>query len=564
MTSENIELHRQIQELQSQLDRYQKTNEVLKKKVSELSTGGKRSVALSKATENDYEPASARIEVASRVKSVFFENVSHEIRSSMNGIVGMTNLVLETSLTDDQRQYLEMVEASVDRLLMVINEVLDFSRIENGELELEPEDFNLKESLDHDLYVLSKVAEEKGLEFSCTVSPEVPDIINGDVSRLVQIVTNLANNAIRFTDKGDVVVNIENGGYNKSKELQLKFSISDTGCGIDPEKLELMKYYFKQDKKPHVTVPLSIGTTGLGLTVTSQLIKIMGGTIGVESEKAGTEFWFVLPFKEVAVVTDEEEKTNATLENIQEDPSFVLRGAKVLLAEDEYINRVLIETILKQLGVEVDSVESGKEAVKKACEGEYQLVLMDVQMDDVDGLEATRLIRKHERKVGGHVGIIALTAQAMPGDRGKCLQAGMDDYLPKPAQREELVEVMSRFLTSRALLVGTDSETQTNLVRTLVETGWKVTIAESYRSALYEVSLSQFDLIILDLSLTDQEGLMAVKVVRKLEEYSGQQARIVGIVEDSSSFEPEAHGLNGYIEKPMNQEIILEHIEAAR
>ena len=214
------------------------------------------------------------------------------------------------------------------------------------------------------------------------------------------------------------------------------FSIRDTGCGIAPEKLELINQYFKEKVQRSVALPLAVGTTGLGLTVTSQLVKLMGGEIGAESAEGQTTFWFTLPFKEVADLAGIEEKANATLEGIEEEVAYILRGARVLLAEDEYINRVLIETILNQLGVEVTSVASGRQAVAEACTGAYQLVLMDVQMDDVDGLEATRRIRKYESKHGGHLAIIALTALAMSGDREKCLQAGMDDYLPKPVQKK--------------------------------------------------------------------------------------------------------------------------------
>ena len=503
--SEIEQLEKQIDTLKKQLANQKKTSNLLKKRalqaiVNSNSGGGE-------ATHGEYEAGLVQAELASRVKSVFLENVSHEIRSSMNGIVGMTNLVLETELSPDQRSYLEMVGSSVDRLLVVVNAVLDFSRIETGEIGLEPEDFNLKEGLDHDLYLLNLSAEKKNIELTCTIEPEVPAHVHGDWARLVQIVNYLINNGIKFTQSGGVAVKIENGGYDSSCNLLLRFSISDTGCGIAPEKLELINYYFKQKVKPNVSMPLSVGTTGLGLTVASQLVKLMGGEIGVESEAEGTRFWFVLPFKEVADVSTTEEKANATLESIEEEATYALRGAKVLLAEDEYINKVLIETILKQLGVEVTSVDNGKEAVKEGCSGEYQLVLMDVQMEDIDGLEATRRIRKHEKKHGGHVSIVALTALAMPGDREKCLQAGMDDYLPKPVQRNELIIVLKQFLTNRVLIVDNDLESQNVLVRTLIESGWQVTIAESRRSAMYEASLTHFDLIILDLSTPQLEGM---------------------------------------------------------
>ena len=503
----------------------------------------------------------ARAELSNRVKSVFLENVSHEIRSSMNGIVGMTELVLETELSSEQRQYLEMVGTSVDRLLVVVNEVLDLSRIETGELELDLEDFNLKESLDHDLYLLNLSARKKDIDLVCTIEPAVPAYVHGDSARLVQVVTSLVNNGIKFTTTGGVFVKIENAGYDSGNNILLRFSIRDTGCGIAEEKLELINHYFKQKAKPNIALPLSVGTTGLGLTVASQLVKLIGGEIGVESSPQETTFWFTLPFKEVADFAGIEEKANATLEGIEGEVTYALRGAKILLAEDEYINRVLTETILKQLGVDVTSVTNGREAVDEACAGEYQLILMDVQMEGLDGLEATRLIRKHESKHGGHVNIIALTALAMTGDREKCLQAGMDDYLPKPVQRNELIAVLAQFLTKRVLVVDGDPASQNVFVRTLVEAGWQVTIAETKRSAMYEASLSHFDLIVFDLSTTLLDGVETVKIIRQLEEFSGQRTQIFGLGEERDKGEFQKKGFDAYIERPVNKEKILQQLE---
>ncbi|EKD40199.1 MAG: hypothetical protein ACD_75C00144G0008 [uncultured bacterium] len=553
-------LQQQVEDLQNQLARQKKNNELLKKRTVQAILNGKR--AEQEVSERgDCEAGRARAELASRVKSVFLENVSHEIRSSMNGIIGMTNLVLETELSPEQRLYLEMVSSSVDRLLVVVNEVLDFSRIETGELEIEPEDFSLKESLDHDLYVLNLAARKKDIDLTCTIEPDVPAFVHGDPNRLVQILTNLVHNGIKYTEKGGVAIKIENRGYDAKKTLLLRFSVTDTGCGIAPEKLELISHYFKQRTNSTVSMPLSVGTTGLGLTVSSQLVKLMGGEIGVESSSEGSTFWFVLPFKEVADISSFAEKANSTLENIAENVTYVLKGAKVLLAEDEHINRVLIETILTQLGVDVTSVDNGREAVKEACSGKYQLVLMDVQMEEMDGLEATRVIRKHERKQGGHLDIIALTAQAMPGDREKCLQAGMDDYLPKPLERNQLIEVLAKFLTRRALVVDGDPISQGVVIHTLIEAGWQVTIAETRRSAMYEASLSHFDLILLDVSTPQLESLKAAKILRQLEEYSGQRALILGVGEENGFAPLQECGFDAYLARPVTQEKILKQLE---
>lgn len=554
-------LQRQVEDLQKQLAKQKKANELLKKRAVQAIISGKR--AEQEVRErSDCETGLASAQLASRVKSVFLENVSHEIRSSMNGIIGMTNLVLETDLSPEQRQYLEMVNSSVDRLLVVVNEVLDFSRIENGELEIEPEDFNLKESLDHDLYVLHQAAKAKNLDLTCAIESDVPAYVHGDPNRLVQILTNLVNNAIKYTDKGAVAIRIENHGYTASNTLLLKFSVRDTGCGIAPEKLELISEYFKYRPGAHLaSMPLSVGTTGLGLTVSSQLVKLMGGEIGVASSPDGSNFWFILPYKEVSDFSSFAETTTSTIENIVENVAYELKGAKVLLAEDEYINRVLIETILTQLGVDVTTVDNGREAVKEACSGKHQLVLMDVQMEGMDGLEATRAIRKHERRHGGHLDIIALTAQAMPGDREKCLQAGMDDYLPKPLERNQLIEVLAKFLTRRALVVDGDPLSQSIILHTLIEAGWQVTIAETRRSAMYEASLSHFDLILLDISTPQLESLKAAKILRQLEEYSGQRAFMLGVGEEKSFAGAKDFGFDAYLPRPLTEDAILKQLE---
>lgn len=558
--SDTEKLEKRLKKLEAELVEQKRTNKLLKKRAVQAIVGN-RNAQLCEVDRKECEAGLVRAELSSRVKSVFLENVSHEIRSSMSGIVGMTDLVLETELSQEQRVYLEMVGSSVDRLLVVVNEVLDFSRIETGEIEFEAEDFELKQSLDHDLYVMSQSAQDKGLELNCIVAPDVPTHVHGDWARLTQIVTNIVNNGIKFTDKGSVSITIENDGYDTDNNLKLKFCVEDTGCGITAEKLEQISYYFKQEIKPNIPLPLSIGTTGLGLTVTSQLVKLMGGEIGVESDGNGTKFWFVLPYQEVADFATLQEKTTETVANIQEESTYALRGAKVLLAEDEYINRVLIEKVLEQLGVEVFSVASGEEAVEAACSGKHEFILMDIQMDGIDGLEATRRIRSHEKKHGGHIPIVAITAHAMAGDREKCLRAGMDEYLRKPVDRKEILEVLTEHLRSCALVVDSDIESQNIFVKNLVELGWKVTIAETKRSAMYEATLNHFDLIILDTSSSQIKGLEAVKTIRQLEQYTGQRATIISLDVDSAAQEKQDENeFDGTIVRPVTSEKLLAHL----
>lgn len=553
-------LQQQVQDLKKQLAGQAATNATLKKKAFGAVVQGHPFKGQDSRTLS-LEQLQLYADQSSRVKSNFLENVSHEIRSSMNGIVGMTSLVLSTDLSREQREYLGMVNTSVDRLLGVVNQILDYSKIESGQLDLKMEDFSLRESLDHELYLLQLSAQKKGLGLSCQIDSDVPAYIHGDPQRLVQIVSSLVDNGIKFTTSGSVEIRIENDGYDSSNNLILKFLVIDTGCGIVETTQELISHFFKQQASHHVPQLLIVGSAGLGLTVVSQLVKIMGGDIGFESDHSGSVFWFTLPVKEAVDFYTAEERGNRAFENIEEKTTYALKGARVLLAEDEYINRVLIETILKQLDMEITCVESGDRAVEEACQNQYDVVLMDVQMEQMDGLEATRKIRDHEKKSGGHLPVIALTARVMPGDREKCLQAGMDDYLPKPVEKDHIVDVLNKYLTSRALVVVSEVENQQLLVRTLVEHGWQVTIAETSRTALYEVSLSHFDLIIFDITMAENECLAAVETVRQLEEFSGQRAVIVGMGEKADREKYLTYGIDGYIDGPLTSEKIRTQLD---
>ncbi len=547
-------LQRQIEDLKNQVAREKKTTTILKKRafMAAMKVRSFKNIE----TQEKWEEQDLGTEQTNHVKNTFLEDVSHKIRSSMNGVIGMTNLVLETDLTEEQRQYMEMVSSSIDQLLGVVNQVLDYSRIESGQIDLKREDFELKEGLDHDLYLLQLTAQRKGLELSCHISPNVPAHIHGDQGRLVQVINNLVSNGIKFTTEGSVKIKIENDGYDKNNNLQLKFIITDTGCGIGKKNQGLISRYFKQRVKRHASHPLIMGSTGLGLTVVSRLVGIMGGGIGLESDSSGSTFWFTIPVQEVTDYQTVEEQGSRALETIEKTDSYALKGARVLLAEDEHINRVLIQTILQQFGVEVTCVESGERAVEEGCNGKYDILLMDVQLGKMDGLEATREIRKFEKKTGSHLPVVALTAMAMPGDREKCLQAGMDDYLSKPVEREHLVDMLDKHLTSKALVVVSEVDSQQIIVRTLVESGWQVTIAETRRTAMYEVSLSHFDLIVFDVTVPELKNLEAVKIIRQLEEYSGRRATIMGVGVDLNDEKGVEYGMDRYISGSLTQDKI--------
>lgn len=498
----------------------------------------------------------AQSEQAGRVKSEYLENLSHDIRTSMNGIIGMTNLVLETELTEEQERFLDMVNSSVDRLLEVVNEVLDYSKIETGQLQLNPDSFDLMESLDHDLYLLRMAAEQKSMRLTCEIDPDVPARLFGDSRRLVQVLTNLVHNGIRYSSAGSVSIKVKNDGYDNENKILLSFSVHDTGEGIE---LETQKKIFNCFCQQEPCQSVSSDGAGIGLAICAQLVKQMGGEIGLASSPKGSVFWLTVPFREAAVpdIPDEDDIAAARQE---ESAWYALQGAKVLLAEDETINRVLTETLLAKVGVEVTGVENGARAVAEAESGKYQIILMDVQMPVMDGLEATRRIRALEKGKENPVIIIALTALAMQGDREKCLQAGMDDYLSKPIEKDQLVDMMTQYLTRTALVVDNDIESRQLLVRSLIEHGWNVTMAETGRLAMYEASLNAFDLILLDTETPSLDGLEAVEVLRKLEEYSARQTIILGIGSGNES-ERERCGRGGYdsvIARPVTGDTIGE------
>jgi signal transduction histidine kinase/ActR/RegA family two-component response regulator len=378
---------------------------------------------------------------ASNAKSVFVATVSHELRTPLSGVIGTSELLLDTELTAEQHEYAEIVRTSSEGLLLVINDILDYSKIEAGKLELEQANFALSELIAESCALMLPIARRKGVRLEVKADPNLPAWLRGDPGRLRQVVINLLSNAVKFTPEGQVIVHVS--ATPRDDAALVRVEVSDTGIGIDKRTLTMLFQPFTQADS---STARKYGGTGLGLTISAQLVEMMGGTIGADSTPGkGSTFWFELALP-VVDQTDQIAPAPARFSALgprDGDGNLSDAAPLVLIAEDSPVNQMLAARLLDKCGYRSEIVNNGNEALEAIEHTAYAAVLMDCQMPEMDGYEATREIRRREQPPT-HLPIVASTAHSMSGDQEKCIAAGMDDYVSKPLRAAALIDALTR------------------------------------------------------------------------------------------------------------------------